>query len=80
MTDERNHDSWPRDVAAALETLPAQQRSALRLLYFERRPEPEVAVHLGIAVSHLRTAVARGLGDLGRALVGHEVVPSRRDS
>lgn len=52
----------------ALETLPARQRAALVLRYYEDVPDSEIADLLGCRVSTVRTLVARGLAHLRAAV------------
>lgn len=56
----------------ALEKLPARQRAALVLRYYEDVSDSEIANLLGCRESTVRTLVARGLGQLRVAFVDME--------
>jgi RNA polymerase sigma-70 factor (sigma-E family) len=57
-----------RDLVAALQQLPSQQRAALVLRYFLDLSEKETARELGISVGTVKSAVSRALDRL-RTLV-----------
>jgi RNA polymerase sigma factor (sigma-70 family) len=47
-----------------LQTLPARQRAAIVLRFYEDLPDPEIAALLGCKVPTVRTAIFRGLAKL----------------
>lgn len=61
------------DLAAALRTLPAQQRAAIALHYYEDRPAEEVGALLGCSASTVRTHLARARTRLAELLADEEV-------
>jgi RNA polymerase sigma-70 factor (ECF subfamily) len=61
------------DLAAALLALPAQQRAAIALHYYEDRPAEEVGALLGCSASTVRTHLARARARLAE-LLSEEVV------
>ena len=61
------------DLAAALRTLPAQQRAAVALHYYEDRPAEEVGALLGCSASTVRTHLARARTRLAELLADQEV-------
>jgi RNA polymerase sigma-70 factor, ECF subfamily len=69
--DERaEHDERERMLAAAIETLPARQRSAIVLTYGEGMSNAQVADILDTSVSAVETLLVRGKQNLRRALGG----------
>ena len=62
------------ELIAALRALPANQRAALVLFYFERLPTAEVAEELGVRPSTARSLLHRGRAALALALSIPEVV------
>jgi RNA polymerase sigma-70 factor (sigma-E family) len=62
-------------VRQALAALPARQRAALVLRYFEDLPEAQVADLLGCSVGTVKTHTSRGIRRL-RELLGDELVPA----
>jgi DNA-directed RNA polymerase specialized sigma24 family protein len=62
-------------VRRALAALPARQRAALVLRYFEDLPEAQVADLLGCSVGTVKTHTSRGIRRL-RELLGDELVPA----
>jgi RNA polymerase sigma-70 factor (sigma-E family) len=65
-------------VRRALAALPARQRAALVLRYFEDLPEADVADLLGCSVGSVKTHTSRGIRRL-RELLGDELVPDGLD-
>ena len=65
-------------VRRALVALPARQRAALVLRYFEDLPEADVADLLGCSVGTVKTHTSRGVRRL-RELLGDELVPGGLD-
>ncbi|HXH77605.1 RNA polymerase sigma factor [Nocardioides sp.] len=61
------------DLAVALRTLPAQQRAAVALHYYEDRPADEVGTLLGCSASTVRTHLARARTRLAELLADEEV-------
>lgn len=61
------------DLAAALRTLPAQQRAAVALHYYEDWSAEEVATLLGCSASTVRTHLARARTRLSELLADEEV-------
>ena len=61
------------DLAAALRTLPAQQRAAVALHYYEDRSAEEVGTLLGCSASTVRTHLARARSRLAELLADEEV-------
>ena len=57
-------------LAAALDSLPARQREAVRLRVLDERGYADVAAELGITEVAARLRVMRALGSLARALRG----------
>ena len=66
-------DGGDLDLAAALRALPAQQRAAIALHYYEDRPAEEVGNLLGCSASTVRTHLARARTRLAEILVEQEV-------
>ena len=62
-------------VRRALAAVPARQRAALVLRYFEDLPEAQVADLLGCSVGTVKTHTSRGIRRL-RELLGDELVPA----
>lgn len=60
------------DLAEALRSLPAQQRAAIALHYYEDRPAEEVGALLGCSASSVRTHLARARARLA-VLLAEEV-------
>lgn len=61
------------DLAAALRGLPARQRAAIALHYYEDRPVEEVGELLGCSASTVRTHLARARARLAELLQDDEV-------
>lgn len=61
------------DLAAALRTLPPQQRAAVALHYYEDRPADEVGKLLGCSASTVRSHLARARARLAELLADEEV-------
>jgi RNA polymerase sigma-70 factor (sigma-E family) len=61
------------DLAVALRTLPAQQRAAVALHYYEDRSAEEVGALLGCSASTVRTHLARARSRLAELLADEEV-------
>ena len=61
------------DLAAALRSLPAQQRAAIALHYYEDRPAEEIGELLGCSASTVRTHLARARARLAELLTDVEV-------
>jgi RNA polymerase sigma-70 factor (ECF subfamily) len=57
-----------RRVAAAIATLPEEQREAIILKEYEGRTFPEIAEILDVPVSTVKTRLYRGLDQLRRRL------------
>ena len=69
MTGARTERTvWAAEVGAAVSALPAEQGQALRLRYFERLTDTDVAARMGLSQRATRRVVAVGLCNLGRAL------------
>ncbi|CUR60726.1 putative RNA polymerase sigma factor [metagenome] len=60
------------DLAAALRTLPAQQRAAVALHYYEDRPAEEIGELLGCSASTVRTHLSRARARLAELLAEEE--------
>ena len=56
--------AWAADVRAALQQLPAAQREALEMAYFEDRTQHDIAARLDVPIGTVKSRLARG----GRAL------------
>jgi len=56
------------EVLAALAALPRRRREVLVLRYFARLSEAEIATTLGISTGAVKSAAARGIASLARAL------------
>jgi RNA polymerase sigma-70 factor (sigma-E family) len=61
------------DLVVALRTLPAQQRAAVALHYYEDRSAEEVGALLGCSASTVRTHLARARSRLAELLADEEV-------
>ena len=61
------------DLAAALRSLPAQQRAAVALHYYEDRSAEDVGALLGCSASTVRTHLARARARLAELLSDEEV-------
>jgi RNA polymerase sigma-70 factor (sigma-E family) len=57
------------DLEQALERLPARQRTAIVLRYYEDMTEPEIARALGISVGTVKSSVSRGMAKLRGDLI-----------
>jgi RNA polymerase sigma-70 factor (ECF subfamily) len=55
-------------IAAALAELPAEQRQAIELMYFEGMSQSEAAEHLGAALGTFKSRVRAAMGRLGALL------------
>jgi RNA polymerase sigma factor (sigma-70 family) len=64
-------------VAAGLDRLPAEHRTALQLRVVEERPYPEVAVALGVSEQTARARVSRAIAALRQTLPDDARVESR---
>ncbi|GGO12794.1 RNA polymerase sigma factor [Microbispora rosea subsp. aerata] len=62
------------ELEQALDRLPARQRTAIVLRYYEDMTEPEIARTLGISVGTVKSSVSRGMAKLR----GDLVVPDAR--
>ena len=69
-TEQAETDERERLVAAAIEELPARQRSAIVLTYREGMSNAQVAEILDTTVSAVETLLVRGKQNLRRALGG----------
>lgn len=61
------------DLAAALRALPAQQRAAVALHYYEDQSAEEVGVLLGCSASTVRTHLLRARARLAELLADEEI-------
>ncbi|MGH7581185.1 MAG: RNA polymerase sigma factor [Gemmatimonadales bacterium] len=70
--DEAGHPGWQvhAQVHAAFEALPADQRTAVRLAYFEGLTQSEIAVRLGIPLGTVKTRLRLAFDRLRTALSG----------
>lgn len=70
--DEAGHPGWQvhSQVHAAFEALPADQRTAVRLAYFEGLTQSEIAVRLGIPLGTVKTRLRLAFDRLRTALSG----------
>jgi RNA polymerase sigma factor (sigma-70 family) len=59
---------WAREVAAALGTLPPDQRSFVQLSYFDGLPHAQIAEQARLPVASVSHAIAAGMQQLARAL------------
>lgn len=55
-------------IVAALAELPAEQRQAIELMYFEGMSQSEAAAHLGAALGTFKSRVRAAMGRLGSLL------------
>jgi len=69
-TERAEGDERERLLAAAIETLPERQRSAIVLTYSEGMSNAQVAEVLDTSVSAVETLLVRGKQNLRRALAG----------
>jgi len=76
--DGQDRHALAETVRRALGTLPARQRAALVLRFFEDLPEAQVADLLGCSVGSVKTHTSRGIRRL-RELLGDELVPPDPD-
>ncbi|GIH73311.1 SigE family RNA polymerase sigma factor [Sphaerimonospora thailandensis] len=60
---------WHDELEQALDRLPARQRTAIVLRYYEDMTEPEIARTLGISVGTVKSTVSRGMAKLRGDLV-----------
>jgi RNA polymerase sigma-70 factor (ECF subfamily) len=69
--NEAAHPGWHlhRQVHEALQTLPEEQRTAVRLAYFEGLSQSEIAQRLGIPLGTVKTRLRLAFGRLRIALV-----------
>lgn len=72
--DGQDRHAVAETVRQALGALPARQRAALVLRYFEDLPEAQVADLLGCSVGTVKTHTHRGIRRL-RELLGDQLVP-----
>ena len=63
-------------IAAALAELPAEQRQAIELMYFEGMSQSEAAAHLGAALGTFKSRVRAAMARLGTML--DELAPEAR--
>jgi len=68
--EQAEADERDRLLAAAIESLPARQRTAIVLTYREGMSNAQVADSLGTSVSAVETLLVRGKQNLRRALDG----------
>ncbi|MBA3317564.1 MAG: sigma-70 family RNA polymerase sigma factor [Gemmatimonadales bacterium] len=70
--DEAGHPGWQvhTQVHSALESLPVDQRTAVRLAYFEGLTQSEIAAQLGIPLGTVKTRLRLAFGRLRTALGG----------
>jgi RNA polymerase sigma-70 factor (ECF subfamily) len=70
--DEAGHPGWQvhAQVHAAFEALPAEQRAAVQLAYFEGLTHSEIAVQLGIPLGTVKTRLRLAFNRLRTALSG----------
>jgi DNA-directed RNA polymerase specialized sigma24 family protein len=59
---------WARDVAFALESLPAAARSFVALSYFEGLGHAQIAARAGVPIATVSRAIAAGLQQIARAM------------
>jgi DNA-directed RNA polymerase specialized sigma24 family protein len=60
--------SWSLEVERALEALPAPQRRAIELAYFEDLTQREIADRLDVPIGTIKARMARGMRRLGELL------------
>jgi RNA polymerase sigma-70 factor (sigma-E family) len=75
--DDQDRHALAETVRQALGALPARQRAALVLRFYEDLPEAQVADLLGCSVGSVKTHTSRGIRRL-RELLGDELVPLTR--
>ena len=70
--DEAGHPGWQvhAQVHAAFEALPAEQRTAVQLAYFEGLTQSEIAARLGIPLGTVKTRLRLAFDRLRTALAG----------
>ncbi|MEP7226968.1 MAG: RNA polymerase sigma factor [Gemmatimonadales bacterium] len=70
--DEAGHPGWQvhAQVHAAFEALPAEQRMAVQLAYFEGLTQSEIAAQLGIPLGTVKTRLRLAFDRLRTALAG----------
>jgi RNA polymerase sigma factor (sigma-70 family) len=59
---------WAQDVAAALGTLPPDERYFVQLSYFDGLPHAEIAEQARLPVANVSHAIAAAMQQLARAL------------
>lgn len=67
-----------REVHAALGELPAPQRQALTLHYFEGRPYGEIAASMGVPLNTVKSHILRGKERMARLLDSPRIRGGRR--
>jgi RNA polymerase sigma factor (sigma-70 family) len=72
-------DARDREILEAVRALPARQRAALVLYYFEDRSTPEIAELLGCSTATARVHVHRARRHLAEVLEGAEVIDHAGD-
>jgi RNA polymerase sigma-70 factor, ECF subfamily len=70
--NEAGHPGWQvhAQVHAAFEALPAEQRTAVQLAYFEGLTQSEIAARLGIPLGTVKTRLRLAFDRLRAALAG----------
>jgi RNA polymerase sigma factor (sigma-70 family) len=59
---------WAQDLAAAMATLPPDQRSFVQLSYFDGLPHAQIAEQARLPVESVSHAIAAGMQQLAREL------------
>lgn len=68
IEDDASRAELARSVSAALNTLPAEQRQALELAYFEGMTQTEIAVRTGCPLGTVKTRVRTAMQSLRQIL------------